>query len=529
MTTPSKGASASPTAPRPLAEAAASLIQHDLLLAFDSETGAFLEASDTAMALLGLEGAAADTGRSFAEILAPEGEDGADLWWEVSSGTRKAWTGKLLPADGSSRPVSVLATQDDAEGAARRIVVAARELPPPPAPQETIWNTIEPALAVIEYDSDGNIVAANERAILALEYFGEDLVGKHHDALWPNHVTMTPEYAEFWEKLRQGRTIEGQHEHVTAMGGTAWMQSTFVPKRSAEGHVTGAVQCLMDVSDFVHKTASQGEIARALEAALGLAVYDAEGHLTRANEAYRELYGIDEANAVGMKHDRMVEPAFARGQAYTQAWAKAAEGEAQRLEVKHTNLEGRERWMEAIIAPVLNASEEVERYVHVGRDITDARIALTDLQDLTAAFERCRPLVEFDLAGALISSNRPFRDIFGVEQEEIGGTLHADWCDETFGQSRRHEEFWDKLVSGESIIGTFRRIAPNGREAWLHVTYVPVANPDGRITRIAASAIDVTRDRQKANADAGRISAIEERYAVAEYAMDGTIERANAP
>ncbi|MEM1428643.1 MAG: PAS domain-containing protein, partial [Pseudomonadota bacterium] len=120
-------------------------------------------------------------------------------------------------------------------------------------------------------------------------------------------------------------------------------------------------------------------------------------------------------------------------------------------------------------------------------------------------------------------------DIFGVEQEEIGGTLNADWCDETFGQSRRHEEFWDKLVSGESIIGTFRRIATNGREAWLHVTYVPVANPDGRITRIAASAIDVTRDRQKANADAGRISAIEERYAVAEYAMDGTIERANAP
>ena len=185
--------------------------------------------------------------------------------------------------------------------------------------------------------------------------------------------------------------------------------------------------------------------------------------------------------------------------------------------------------MEAVIAPVLNSAGTVEKYVQIGRDITETRAAISELQDLNAAFERYRPRVEFDLAGALVDANRPFCDIFGLERDEIAGTTHAEWCDETFGRSRRHEEFWDRLVAGEGMTGTFRRIAPNGRQAWLQMTYVPVANPDGRVMRIAASATDVTEDRQKALSDAGRIAEIEKCYAVAEYAVDGTIEAANAP
>lgn len=527
MRTTPKGPGSAEAAPAPLDQAAAALIAEDLLFAFDAEGGALADVNSVASDALGLSVAASETGRVFADVLAPDGEDGADLWWEVSSGTRAAWSGAFIAADGTRQPVSARARIEGPEGGVRRVIVAARLLPPPPPPAATVWDTLEPNLAVIEYDTDGIITAANDRAMMALEYFGEEMAGKHHDTLWPDSVTMTPDYADFWEKLRQGRIIEGQHEHVSAMGDSMWMQSTFVPKRSPDGHVVGAVQCLMDVSAATHKAMAEAEVATALEAALGIGVYDAEGFLKRANESYLECYGLEEEDAIGMNHDRMVDPAFARSSTYVQAWAQAAEGAAQRLAVKHVKTDGQERWMEAVIAPTIDAAGTVQKYVHIARDITDERNKITDLQDLTAAFERFRPRVEFDLAGKVLTSNRPFRDIFGVEQEDIIGTTHADWCDESFGKSRRHEDFWDKLIAGEGLIGQFKRYAPNGKEAWLHMTYVPVPNADGRITRIAAAALDITASKQQALADQGRNEAIDKAYAIAEYTLEGKVETAN--
>ncbi len=530
MTTSPKEPAPSIVPPPPLSDVAGRLAERDILLSFEAETGLLTEANSAAMEAIGLTGKASESGRSFSEIVAPHSEDGADLWWEVSSGTRTDWAGAVLAADGTRKIVLVRATVDGPEGGPRRVVIAARALPPAPPAEPappSLWDTLEPNIGVIEYDSDGVITAANDRATMALEYFGEDLAGKHHDTLWPDTITMSPEYAEFWEKLRQGRTIEGRHEHLSAMGERLWMQSTFMPKRDASGQVTGSVQCLMDVSETTHKANTETEVAAALESALGIAVFDPDGHLLRANAGYLDCYGIEPEDALGMKHDRMVDPSFARGQVYSKAWAEAAEGKPQRLEIRHNNSNGQERWMEAVIAPVLNGSGTVDRFVKIGHDITDARSNMANLQDIATAFERFRPQIEFDLSGKVIYTNRPFRDIFGVEEGDIANTKHAEWCDETFGASRRHDEFWDKLIGGDGLVGTFKRIAPNGRAVWLQMTYAPIVNPDGRITKIAATALDVNERQTEALANQGRMEAVDRSYAIAEYTLDGVIESAN--
>ncbi|MEM9250499.1 MAG: PAS domain-containing protein, partial [Pseudomonadota bacterium] len=530
MTNSPQESAASPRPTQSLADMAAHLLAKDIQMSFDAESGTLVEANAAASEAIGLSGDAAESGRTFGEIFAQPSENGADLWWEVSSGSCTDWAGALLSSDGERSVVLVRAAVEEPDAPHRRVIIAARALPPaPPAPQPepTLWDNLEAVVGVIEYDNDGNITAANDRAMMALEYYGEEMAGKHHDTLWPNSVTMSPDYAEFWEKIRQGRTVEGRHEHVSAMGEAIWLQSVFVPKRDGNGHVVGAIQALMDVSEVTYKSFAEAEVAAAVEGAVGVAIYDTDGHLVRANDAYLDCFGITSEDAVGMKHSRMVEASFARGQLYTRAWNDAAEGKPQRLDVRHNTSSGRTRWMDAVIAPVIGSDGTVKRYVVTGSDVTDQRAEFNELKQISSAFEPYRPSAEFDVAGKMISTNRPFRDLFGVEAEDVIGTNHADWCDDAFGKSRRHEEFWDKLLEGEGLVRAFKRKAPNGRELWLQITYAPVTNDDGRVTRIAITAQDINTNKRQALENKGRMTAIDTDYAVAEYSPDGIIEYAN--
>ncbi|RDC73200.1 PAS domain S-box protein [Rhodovulum sp. 12E13] len=527
MTT-SKGSQ--PKQPRPpLAEAAAALLADDILLAFDAGSGALAGASSAAAARLDLpvEG---DASRAFADLVAAAGEEGADLWWEASSGSRTAWSGALISTEGARLEAAFRAALHGPEEGPRHLVVAALPLPEaPPAPPAPpgLWETIDPALGVIEYDTDGIVTAANERATMALEFFADPIEGKHHDTLWPSSVTMSPDYAEFWEKLRQGRTVEGRHEHVSGMGETVWLQSVFIPRRNPEGHVTSVVQCLMDVSDTTAKAAAETEVAAALEAATAVAVFDAEGHLTRANEAFLGLYGIEQDEAIGMKHDRMVDPEFARGRVYREAWEGLAEGRAAEIDVKHLTKAGRPRWMGMTLAPVLSADNSLGKVIVSARDITEVKQRATQLGELHDSLERVRPRVEFDLSGKLIEANLPFRKLFAADEEELLGLEHAALCDADFGRSRRHDEFWDKLIAGQEVAGEFRRYAPSGQELWLQMSYTPVTNAEGRVTRIAAVAQDVTAAKKEALGTASRLAAIEQALPMAEFELDGTLNTAN--
>jgi methyl-accepting chemotaxis protein len=285
----------------------------------------------------------------------------------------------------------------------------------------------------------------------------------------------------------------------------------------------------MDVSETTARAAAETEVAAALEAATAVAVYDAEGHLTRANDRFLALYGIESEEAIGMKHDRMVDPEFARGRSYRDAWEGLAEGRAAEIDVKHVNKAGRPRWMGMTLAPVLGADGSLVKVIAAGRDVTDTKQRATHLAELHESLERVRPRVEFDLSGKLTVANLPFRKLFGADEEELLGLEHAALCDAEFGRSRRHDEFWDKLIAGQEVSGEFRRYTPSGDELWLQMSYTPVTNAEGRVTRIAGIAQDVTASKTQALSTASRLSAIERALPVAEYELDGTLNTATKP
>ena len=63
---------------------------------------------------------------------------------------------------------------------------------------------ISSSLAVIEFDTDGAILTANDNFLSIVGYSLEELQGEHHRTLIEPEYGRSKEYNEFWAKLNRG-------------------------------------------------------------------------------------------------------------------------------------------------------------------------------------------------------------------------------------------------------------------------------------------------------------------------------------
>ncbi|MEH0157881.1 PAS domain S-box protein [Limibacter armeniacum] len=104
--------------------------------------------------------------------------------------------------------------------------------------------------AVIEFDLDGHILRCNDNFEKASGYTSEELRNKHHRVLCDKEYASSLEYKEFWEKLRQGETIQGEFHRRNKQGEEIWLQAIYSPVRDDEGTVIKFIKTATDVTTF---------------------------------------------------------------------------------------------------------------------------------------------------------------------------------------------------------------------------------------------------------------------------------------
>jgi methyl-accepting chemotaxis protein len=137
---------------------------------------------------------------------------------------------------------------------------------------------ISKAQAIIEFNLDGTVRAANENFLGTLGYNFDEIRGRHHSMFLDAAATAAPEYREFWQKLARGEFDAGQYKRLGKGGREVWIQASYNPIFDANGRPFKVVKYAADVT-------AQVQTARALQAAVAQtqdAVRSAgEGNLTR--------------------------------------------------------------------------------------------------------------------------------------------------------------------------------------------------------------------------------------------------------
>jgi methyl-accepting chemotaxis protein len=132
---------------------------------------------------------------------------------------------------------------------------------------------------------------------------------------------------------------------------------------------------------------------------------------------------------------------------------------------------------------------------------------LVDLEGQIAAIGRSQAVIEFDLAGNVLTANANFCRVLGYSLDEIRGRPHAMFVEQGYRNSEAYRQFWMKLGRGEYDAGQYLRIGKDGREVWIQATYNPIRDRDGRTLRVVKYATDITDQKR---AEALREHALEE-------------------
>src|SRR6476661_4181482 len=79
--------------------------------------------------------------------------------------------------------------------------------------------------AVIEFDLEGNIQAANKNFLDTMGWTLSEVIGKHHSIFVEASDRDSAAYKQFWAKLRSGEYDAGQYRRVTKSGQGIWLQA----------------------------------------------------------------------------------------------------------------------------------------------------------------------------------------------------------------------------------------------------------------------------------------------------------------
>jgi methyl-accepting chemotaxis protein len=124
---------------------------------------------------------------------------------------------------------------------------------------------IRKSSAVIEFDLDGTIRAANENFLNAMGYRLEEIQGRHHSMFVGPAVRESNEYRQFWQKLGRGEFEAGQFKRIAKDGREVWMDASYNPILDANGKPYKVVKFASDVTAQMENAQMQRAVAQSQE------------------------------------------------------------------------------------------------------------------------------------------------------------------------------------------------------------------------------------------------------------------------
>lgn len=250
--------------------------------------------------------------------------------------------------------------------------------------------------AIIEFDLDGKILAANQNFLDTLGYKKEEIVGKHHSIFLRKEEYNHPDYKAFWRELNNGAFKTAEFCRVTKDGREIWIQASYNPMLNALGKPYKVIKFATDITEQKLQAADyEGQIA-AIGKSQAVISFDIDGHIQNANENFLNTLGYRLDEIKGRHHRMFVDPAEARSAEYVRFWEDLKNGKYRSAQYKRIGKGGKEVWIQASYNPIFDMSGKPFKIVKYATDITqqivehnrrqEARTLInTELQDILKA------------------------------------------------------------------------------------------------------------------------------------------------
>jgi methyl-accepting chemotaxis protein len=124
------------------------------------------------------------------------------------------------------------------------------------------------------------------------------------------------------------------------------------------------------------------------------------------------------------------------------------------------------------------------------------------------------------LDGTITDANENFLKTLGYTLDEIKGRHHSMFVEPAYRDSAEYRQFWRDLNEGKYQAGEFKRIGKGGKVVWIHGSYNPILDLNGKPFKVVKFATNITGRKRSEDA----ISMVQ---AIIEFSLDGSVLTAN--
>ncbi len=395
---------------------------------FDSE-GTILEANDIFLQAMGYS-LAEVKGRHHSMFVQPEygkTREYRRFWQSLAQGEAQQGEFKRLGKGGKEVWIQASYTPiKDVKGRVFKVVKYASDVT-----QQKLRNAdfqgqiqgINLTQAVIQFDTQGNILDANENFLGTFGYSLSEIQGRHHSLFVDADEKDSEEYRRFWQSLAAGEAHTGEFKRLSKDGCEVWIQASYTPIKDFEGRVLKVVKYATDITEAkLRNQILQSQIG-GNNSPQAVIQFEVDGTVLGANDNFLKTMGYQLHEVEGRHHSIFVDPSDRHSNEYSRFWQALAAGEAQTGEFRRVTKDGTEVWLQASYSPIEDLNGKVFKVVKYATDITEQKQTIRDVSSLIESAKEGQLDDRLDVSGA-DGDNRLLRENVNQMLDVITGPIN---------------------------------------------------------------------------------------------------------
>lgn len=170
----------------------------------------------------------------------------------VSSVKVNARTTKLL-AESQQMTEEMRAQEEEMRQNMEELQATQEEMQRGQSESASVVAIVNEGFCTIEFDTDGNILKANENFLNAFGYSLDEIVGEHHGIFMPKEERNTDAYRQFWKDLSVGKVKSGEFRRINKNGEEVWILASYSPLRNSIGQISRVMKVAIDITKYKRK------------------------------------------------------------------------------------------------------------------------------------------------------------------------------------------------------------------------------------------------------------------------------------
>jgi methyl-accepting chemotaxis protein len=306
----------------------------------------------------------------FCESSVSQSPDYRSFWQALNRGELQS--GEFKRVTKSGKEVWLIASYNPIlgpDGRPSKIVNLATDITASKAELKVRTDVMNLTCIVSEADLKGDILSVNEKFIQVSKYGRDELIGKGHNTT--RHPDMPKEvFREMWSTIGRGNIFRGVVKNRAKDGTPYYVDAVIAPILGENGKPKKYLGVRYDITEAELERQNMRGIFRAIDSVYAYIEFDTEGNLISANQNFQDTMEYSADALKGKHHRSFCDPAMVASAEYQQFWPDLRSGKSKSGEFKRVTRTGREVWLQAVYAPVMDEVGRVVKVVKIATDVT---------------------------------------------------------------------------------------------------------------------------------------------------------------